>query len=216
MSGFGGKANVVARGCYVAFIPEADSPGSPPDLVREQRVTPLVQGPHEVRLGVDCPTFAIAPFSSVGVERKVPHLVIASLFPMVDRQRLAIVLAIETGLHALKAAWLSPHEGDVHPVSPQHQDVSPLRPEETTKPQELAIVLIGLMILESHVGVEQLNPQAVAIAGMDSFQAYAQTAGDALTRVKAKHPVEPKLLARRLQQQSAVPAFGNTACLDVR
>jgi len=35
---------------------------------------------------------------------------------MVDRQRLAIVLAIEAGLHALYAAWLSPvllREGDV-------------------------------------------------------------------------------------------------------
>src|SRR6266404_6467384 len=38
------------------------------DRIREERVTPLVQGPHEVRLGVDCSTFAIAPFSSVGIE----------------------------------------------------------------------------------------------------------------------------------------------------
>src|SRR5262245_64518796 len=116
----------------------ADAPCSHPDRVREQRVTPLVQGPHEVRLGVDCPTFAIAPFSSVGVERKVPHVVIAGLFPMVDRQRLAIVLAIETGLHALDAAWLSPvllREDDLHAVSPQHQDISPFRAEKTTKSQ---------------------------------------------------------------------------------
>src|ERR1700730_15024141 len=56
------------------------------DRIREERVTPLVQGPHEVRLGVDCSTFAIAPFSSVGIERKVSHVVFAGLFPMVDRQ----------------------------------------------------------------------------------------------------------------------------------
>jgi hypothetical protein len=67
------------------------------DRIREERVTPLVQGPHEVRLGVDCSTFAIAPFSSVGIERKVSHIVFAGLFPMVDRQRLTIMLAIETG-----------------------------------------------------------------------------------------------------------------------
>src|SRR6202166_952425 len=36
------------------------------DRIREQRDAPLVQGPHEVRLGVDCSTLAIAPFSSVG------------------------------------------------------------------------------------------------------------------------------------------------------
>jgi len=70
------------------------------DSIREERVTPLVQGPHEVRLRVDCSTFAIAPFSSVGIERKVSNVVVAGLFPMLDRQRLTIVLAIQTGLHA--------------------------------------------------------------------------------------------------------------------
>src|SRR3954447_19795442 len=69
------------------------------DRIREERVTPLVQGPHEVRLGVYCLAFAIAPFSSIGIERKVSHVVLASLFPMLDRQRLAIVLAIQAGLH---------------------------------------------------------------------------------------------------------------------
>jgi hypothetical protein len=54
------------------------------DRIREERVTPLVQGPHEVRSGVDCSTFALAPFSSVGIERKVPHVVVAGLFPMID------------------------------------------------------------------------------------------------------------------------------------
>jgi hypothetical protein len=44
------------------------------------------EGSHEVRLGVDCSTFAIAPFSPVGVERKVSNVVFAGLFPMVDRQ----------------------------------------------------------------------------------------------------------------------------------
>jgi hypothetical protein len=108
------------------------------DGIREERVTPLVQGPHEVGLGVDCSTFAIAPFSSVGIERKVSHVVIAGLFPMVDRQRLTIVLAIETGPHAFDAARLSRmvlREDDLQPVSPQHQNVSSFRAEETTKAQ---------------------------------------------------------------------------------
>ena len=65
------------------------------DRIRKERVTPLVQGPHEVGLCVDCSTLAVAPFSSVGIERKVPHVVIAGLFPMLDRQRLTIVLAVE-------------------------------------------------------------------------------------------------------------------------
>src|ERR1039458_5838976 len=116
------------------------------DGIREERVTPLVQGPHEVRLGVDCSTFAIAPFSSVGIERKVSHVVFAGLFPMVDRQRLTIVLAIETGPNAFYAARLSPmvlREDDLQPVSPQHQNVSAFRAEETTKAQQFAIGLIG-------------------------------------------------------------------------
>src|ERR1035438_134951 len=88
------------------------------DGIREESVTPLVQGPHEVRLGVDCSTFAIAPFSSVGIERKVLHVVFAGLFPMIDRQRLTIVLAIETGSHAFYATRLSPmvlREHEHHP-----------------------------------------------------------------------------------------------------
>ncbi len=54
---------------------------------------------------------------------------------MVDRQRLTIVLAIETGPQAFYAAWLSRmvlREDDLQPVSPQHQNVSPFRAEETT------------------------------------------------------------------------------------
>src|ERR1700674_5015095 len=124
------------------------------DRIREERFTPLIQRPHEVRLGVDCLTFAIAPFSSVGIERKVSHVVVASLFPMFDRQRLTIVLAIETGPHAFYAARLSPmmlREDDLQPVSPQHQNVSPFRAEETTKAQQFAIGLIGRMIARGHI-----------------------------------------------------------------
>src|SRR5882724_1529469 len=142
------------------------------DRIREKRVTPLVQRPHEVRLGVDGSTLAIAPFSSVGIERKVSHVVFAGLFPMVDRQRLAIVLAIETGRHAFYAARLSPmvlREDHLRSVAPQHQNVPPFRAEETTKAQQFAIGLIGRMIARGHIGVEQSNPHAVVIAGMRCF-----------------------------------------------
>ncbi len=139
------------------------------DRIREERVTPFVQGSHEVRLGMDCSTFAIAPFSSVGIERKVSHVVVAGLFPMVDRQRLTIVLAIETGPHVFYAARFSLREDELQPVSPQHQNVSPFRAKETTKAQEFAIGLIGCMIARGHIGVEQLNPHAVVIAGMRSL-----------------------------------------------
>ena len=125
------RAVTLARGGWL----DRFSDESHLDRIREQRVTPFVQGPHEVRLGVDCLTFALAPFSSVGIERKVSDVVVARLFPMLDRQRLAIVLAIETGPHALYAAWLSLREDDLQPVSPQHQNVSPFRTEETTKAQ---------------------------------------------------------------------------------
>jgi hypothetical protein len=57
---------------------------------------------------------------------------------MFDRQRLAIVLAIQAGLHVFNTTRLSPvvlREEDLQPVSPQHQNVSPFRAEETTKAQ---------------------------------------------------------------------------------
>jgi hypothetical protein len=57
---------------------------------------------------------------------------------MFDRQRLAIVLAIQTGPDAFDAARLPRmvlREDDIRPVSPQHQNVLPFRAEETTKAQ---------------------------------------------------------------------------------
>src|ERR1700761_546296 len=89
------------------------------DRSREEPVTPLVQRPHEVRLGVDCSTFPLAPFSSVGIERKVSYVIVAGLFPMVDRQRFAVVLAIEAGRHAFNATRLARmvlFEDDLRPV----------------------------------------------------------------------------------------------------
>ena len=92
-------------------------PRSPRDdnRVRKQRVTPFVQRPHEIRLGMDRLTFAITPFSSVGVERKMPNVVVAGLLPMLDRQRLAIVLAVEIGPHPLQSRPARAH------VAPQRR-----------------------------------------------------------------------------------------------
>jgi hypothetical protein len=106
-------------------------------------------------------------------------------------------------------------EDDLQPVSPQHQNVSPFRAEETTKSQQLAIGLIGRMIARSHIGVEQLNPHAVVIARMRFYES-AQISGNALIRIETKHPVEQQLFARRLLQKSAMSPLGNPACLDVR
>ena len=91
---------------------------------------------------------------------------------MVDRQRFAIVLAIKAGPYAFYATRLSPmvlREDDLRPVSPEHQNVSPFRAEEATKAQQFAIGLIWCIIARSHIGGEQLNPYAVAIAIMHCF-----------------------------------------------
>jgi hypothetical protein len=91
---------------------------------------------------------------------------------MVDRQRFAVVLAIEASRHAFNATRLARMvlcEGDLQPVSPQHQNVSPFRTKETTKVQQFAIGLIGCVVPRSHIGIEQLNPHAVAFARMRSF-----------------------------------------------
>ncbi len=56
------------------------------NCVRKERVTPCVKGPHKVRLSMDCSTFAIKPFSPVGIERKMPNVIVAGLLPMLDGQ----------------------------------------------------------------------------------------------------------------------------------
>jgi len=56
------------------------------NCVRKERVTPFVKGPHKVRLSMDCSTFAIKPFSPVGIERKMPNVIVAGLLPMLDGQ----------------------------------------------------------------------------------------------------------------------------------
>src|SRR5262249_6551237 len=59
---------------------------SNPDRVRKKCITPLIQRPHKIRLNMDCLTFAIQPFSSVSIERKMSNVIIAGLLPMLDRQ----------------------------------------------------------------------------------------------------------------------------------
>src|SRR3954470_24365223 len=71
------------------------------------------------------------------------------------------------------------------------------------------------MIAGSHISVEQLNPHAVAIAGMRSLHVFAEISGNALIRIEAKHPIDLQMFARRLQQKSAMSTLGNPACLDV-
>jgi hypothetical protein len=56
------------------------------DSARKERIAPFVERPHEIRLGVDRPAFAVEPLSPVGVERKMPDVIVASLLPMLDRQ----------------------------------------------------------------------------------------------------------------------------------
>jgi hypothetical protein len=41
--------------------------------------------------------FASKPFPTVGFERKMLDVVVAGLLPMFERQRLAVVLAVEIG-----------------------------------------------------------------------------------------------------------------------
>ena len=72
------------------------------------------------------------------------------------------------------------------------------------------------MIVRGHIGVEQLNPHAVAIAGMHCFHEAAQVSGNALIGIEAKHPVELQMFACRLQQKPAMSDLGNPAGLDVR
>ena len=70
-------------------------------------------------------------------------------------------------------------------------------------------------IVGGHVGIEQPNPYALAIAGARALQEAAQVAGHTFIRIKAEHPVELQQRARGLQQQSAVTTFREPARLDV-
>ena len=71
--------------------------GSNLDRVRKELFTPLIERPHEIRLGMDRVPLTGKPFSSVSFKRKMLDVIIAGLLPMFDRERLAIVLAVEIG-----------------------------------------------------------------------------------------------------------------------
>jgi hypothetical protein len=68
----------------------------------------------------------------------------------------------------------------------------------------------------SYIGVEQLNSHAFANAGMSLFHEPAHISSNALVRIEAKHPFELKMLARNLQQKSAMSSLFNPASLNVR
>jgi hypothetical protein len=55
---------------------------------------------------------------------------------------------------------------EVHlwPVAPEHQNVSLLRAKITTKIQQFLIWPIGCAILRGHIGIEEPNVYAVAVA----------------------------------------------------
>jgi hypothetical protein len=66
-------------------------------------------------------------------------VIIAGLLPMFDRERLAIVLAVEIGAYAGNSpgfALLAFGEEDFWPVTPKHKDVAPLRAVEAAEAQE--------------------------------------------------------------------------------
>src|SRR5467141_2093728 len=162
------------------------------DRVRKECVTPFVERPHEIRLGMDCPTFAIKPFASVGIERKMPNVVVAGLLPMLDRQRLAIMLTVEIGLHPFHPAWLSRmvfREEDLRAIPPEHQNVPLFRAEKSTKAQQFAIGVIGRTIVRRHICIEKPNSYAVAIASTRASCKATQIPGNAFIRIKAKHPI---------------------------
>src|SRR5437879_5119719 len=108
-----------------------------PDLVGADRIVPIasVAASRDLDASSSTQRAATKIAAATNFHRKVSHVVFAGLFPMVDRQRLTIVLAIETGPHAFYAVRFSLREDEVQPVSPQHQNVSPFRAEETTKAQ---------------------------------------------------------------------------------
>src|SRR6267143_1162733 len=111
-----------------------------PDLVGADRIVPIasVAASRDLDASSSTQRAATKIAAATNFHRKVSHVVFAGLFPMVDRQRLTIVLAIETGPHAFYAARLARmvlREDDLQPVSPQHQNVSAFRAEETTKAQ---------------------------------------------------------------------------------
>src|SRR5580700_8779597 len=106
---------------------------------------------------MNCPTFAIKPFASVGVEWKMSNVIVASLLPMLDRQRLAVMLAVEISLHSFHPAWLSRvllHEEDLRAVPPEHQNVPLLRAEKSTKTQQFAVGLVGRTIVRGHICIK--------------------------------------------------------------
>src|SRR4029077_310396 len=110
------------------------------DRIAEQLIAPWIERTIEVRLGVDGAAFALGPFLPISLEGKMPDVIVARLFPMLDRQRFAVMLAIEIGLdlaHAARRAAMAFGEADLRPVAPQHQNVPLLRPVEAAEVEQL-------------------------------------------------------------------------------
>src|SRR4029453_12162955 len=85
----------LALGAHLAGCGTAVPAWSNFDGIRKQVIAPFVDRPLEIGLGMDTMPFAGKPFPTVGFERKMLDVVVAGLLPMFDRQRLAIVLAVE-------------------------------------------------------------------------------------------------------------------------
>ena len=88
--------------------------------------------------------FALGPFLAIGLEREVPDVVVASLLPMIDGERLAVMLAVEVDLdlaHADRMAAMPFGEMDLRAVPPQHQNVPLLRAVEAAEVKQRLISL---------------------------------------------------------------------------
>src|SRR6516162_9349264 len=125
------------------------------------------------------------------------------------------MLAIKVDAHPTdptRLACMFLREVHLRLITPEHQNISLLRSKISTKIQQFLIWPIGRAILRGHIGIEESNPYAGAVARLQSLRKVAQIAGHAFVGVEAEHPVEMKLGARNLQQKSTVPPFRQPAC----
>ncbi len=131
----------------------------------EEAFTPFVERAPEIRARVDCLALPSLPFPAIGLIRKMADVIVASLLPMGDGERFAVMLAMKSDLdvlHAARRASVALGKADLHHIAPEHENVALLRSVEAAEIEKLPVRRVGRVILRRHIGVEELHAHGIA------------------------------------------------------
>jgi len=88
-------------------------------------------------------------------------------------------------------------------------------PKNRRKSNSLAVGVIRRTIVRGHIGIEKLDPYAIALASLGRSGEVTQIPDNAFVRIKTKQPVKLQLCTCNLQQKSTMSRFSNAARRDI-